>query len=143
MIFKILISSLVFLTLYACGGNNNDATDSKKSNATIALPANLQKLALPTDGTLNAYITIDDNVSNRTLMRIDPVDGSSATVTIPELTLATHDVLITYEFTTADGTIYTLASANKTIDLSSGIPANLNFDSKDYIFDTFDSDDDN
>jgi len=103
----------------------------------------LQKLALSTDGTLSAYITIDDNVSNRTIMRINPVDGSSATVTIPKLTLATHDVLITYEFTTTGGITYTLASANKTINLSSDVPVNLGFVSDDYIFDTFDSDDDN
>lgn len=141
--FKILILGLIFLALYGCGGNNNNPTNSLNNKATTELPVDLQKLALSTDGTLNAYITIDGNEGNRSIMRIDPVDGSSATVTVPELSLAVHDILITYEFTTVDGITYTLANARKTIDLSSGVAGNLNFISDDYIFDTFDSDEDN
>jgi len=141
--FKKVIFWLIFLTLYGCDGSDNGSTNDLNNKATTELPINLQKLALSTDGTLNAYITIDGDDDNRNIMRIDPVNGSSAAVTVSQLSLAAHDILITYKFTTVDGITYTLAKARKTVDLSSGVVGSLSFVSDDYVFDTFDSDEDN
>jgi len=139
--FKLLILSFMLLMLNACGSSNNSTNIEKINKTTTQLPVELQKLAFSTEGTLNAYITIDGDTANRKIMTIDRVNGSSATVSIGNLSLNVHDISISYEFTTLGGETYILADASKAVDLSSGV-ANLSFTSADYVFDRFDEDGD-
>ncbi len=134
-----LIISLFFVFLYGCGAENNSRGNSSfESKASTEIPASVQKLALAPGSTLKAYITIDNN--NKIEMNLDTAAAGSASVSIAGLSLASHRIVITYEYT-LNGVIYTLATASKTIDLSSG-SASLSFVSADYKTDTYDRDND-
>ncbi|VAW69395.1 hypothetical protein MNBD_GAMMA10-771 [hydrothermal vent metagenome] len=138
MIFRKLILSVLLLMLYACNGENNSSAGSGRASS--VLPSGLQKLIVDGEGRLNAYITIDGVVNNRTEMNIDGSGRGSASASISGLSLAVHTVSITYEYTIGPST-YVLASANTTVDLSAG-SVNINFTPMSYDFDIHDSDND-
>jgi len=126
------LALLMIFLLQACG--NNHSTEQKNVSVT-QIPTAVQKLILP-NGTLTAWVTVDGG--SRTQMTIDSTAGT-ASATISGLTLATHTVLIEYEFTDTYGTIL-VASASKPVDLSSG-SGSLNFSDADYNT-SYDSDGD-
>ncbi len=136
--FRKLILSLLLFMLYACNDGGSNSTGSGGSKASTELPSGLQKLILGNGGTLSAYITIDGATNNRTKMNIDRTGKGSASANIPGLSLATHNISISYEYTTGS-TTYVLASANRTVDLASG-SASINFTSINYDFDFYDND---
>lgn len=141
MFLQKLISLILFLSLVSCGsGDNNTEQSAAENKASTELPAGVQKLALTGNGRLNAYITLDGNNANRTAMSINPAGAGTASLVLPGLTRAVHNITITYEYT-LDGLTYVLATASKTIDLSSG-SASLNFTAIDYETDGFDDDSD-
>jgi len=134
-----LFLSLVLVLLSACGGDNNQAPINNK--ATTVVPANLQKLNLGNNnGVLRAYLTIDDDEDNRQEMTIDPSGAGSASVTVPGLSRASHDVTITYEYTLA-GITYVVAQTTRNVDLTEG-NANLAFAADDYNLNDYDDDGD-
>ncbi len=130
---------LIFFSFYGCNENNKtpDVTVNSKSKA--AIPDELNKIAFSTAGILNAYIIIDGDMANKKSMTVNLTD-SSASVTIPNLSLAAHTIMIMYEYD-INGTSYALASAIKNIDLTSGSDS-LNFASNEYDLDSFDNDND-
>ncbi len=135
---KSAVGLIVLIMLSACGSNDSQSITTNRTSITI--PGNLQKLST-NGGTLRAYITLDNDTDNRQEMDIDSTGGGSASITISNLSLAVHQVLITYEYTDASGTII-LATANDSIDLSAGGQANLNFDENKYDFLSYDQDKD-
>lgn len=141
MFFKNLISGILFLTLYACSSGDSNTTQNVTDNKTTAeLPAGMQKLSLGNNGSLSAYATIDGDTVNRITMDINPAGAGSATLTIAGLTRAIHTITITYEYTSA-GVTYIVATAGKSIDLSTG-SARLSFFADDYDTQSYDTDSD-
>jgi thrombospondin type 3 repeat protein len=138
-ITKTIVSFLFICLLQACGSDdrNNSAVTEK---ATTELPADLQKLTLPGGGTLSAYVTIDGKTLSRVQMTINTTGTGSASASIPSLSRASHDIVITYEYTDGTGTII-LATASSTVDLSSG-SGSLSFVAGDYNLSSYDEDGD-
>ena len=130
---KLIISACFILVLSACSSDDDTAATTE---TVTEIPQFIQKLALTTDGSLVAWITIDGGT--RTQLTIDLVAGTaSKSIT---LSRSKHTVLIEFEFEFTDGTdTITLATATKTVDLSAG-DASLTFADADY---KIDYDDDN
>lgn len=129
---RLLISACLLAMVSAC---NQSTSTNPETTAVTRIPASIQKLTLPPSGTLRAWITIDGGT--RIEMTLDP-DAGTATVTIDDLTLEPHDVLIEYEYTDAIGVI-TVATASTTADMSAG-SLTISFADSDY---TTDYDEDN
>ncbi len=138
MIFRKLVLILLYLALHACGGSNDNGQISE-NKAVAELPAGVQKLTLNGSGTLSAYIVIDGDTDNKILMVLDRSAGSASLV-VPALTRELHRIDITYDYTLS-GVTYILATASKSIDLSSGA-AELSFSITDYLTDPHDDDND-
>jgi len=134
--YKLSLSLLLFGALSACGNNTDTAPASKTS---LAIPTPLQKLA--TDGgELNAFVVIDGDEANRIPMTLNRSGQGSASVTIPRLSRALHNIVVTYEFTNASGTIV-LATASSQSDLTLGSDT-VTIDANDYDLDIYDEDKD-
>lgn len=135
-----IILSLVFLnTLVACG-SSDDNEAAAKNITTTEIPLAVKKLTL-SGGTLRAFVTIDGDTANRTEMTIDTTGTGSASASIPGLSLATHTVIISYEYTDGAGNVIVLATATNTIDLTSG-SVSLSFVESDYDLASYDDDGD-
>jgi len=132
--YTLLIWVFGLLALSACSNESSDNQPTTSVTSVIQMPASL--LLLPPDGVLRAYVTVDDGE------RIEmTISGDIATATIPGLSRTTHDVLITYEFTDSASNTLTVATAIKTVDLSSG-DASIAFVETDYDTASYDNDSD-
>jgi len=138
-ISEIFIGFLLLGLLTACG-SSDEAGPEKLSNATTEIPTDLQKLTLPGGGTLRAFVTIDGDTAGRVELTINTVGAGSAAGSFPGLSLTSHTVLITYEYTDGTGTMV-LATATSTVDLSSG-SGSINFVAADYDLASHDTDGD-
>jgi len=113
--YKLILSLVLFSIISACGNNSDSAPTSKSS---LAIPAQLQKLAA-NDNELNAYVVIDGDENNRIPMILNRDGQGLASVVIPDLSREAHSLVITYEFTNVNGTII-LATSNQVVNLTSG-----------------------
>ena len=129
---KLIFSACFILVLSACSSSDDTVTTTE---TVTDIPQFIQKLALnTTDGHLEAWITIDGGAPI-------PMDlaGGTASASIPNLSRSVHTVEIKFEFTDDVDTI-TLATATKSVDLSSG-DGSLSFADEDYTT-NFDEDND-
>lgn len=139
-LIKYVICLVLLGLVTACG--SSDTPEAKTDNATTEMPGELQKLTLPGGGTLSAFVTIDGNTADRVELTIDSSGAGSASGSFAGLSLASHTVLITYEYTDTSsfGTII-LASASTTVDLTSG-SGSISFVAADYDLNSHDEDGD-
>ena len=133
MHYRLLVFIIGLLTLPACSSGGG-GTQLATMTTVAEVPTTL--LAIPTSGTLRAYVAIDGGV--RTELSIV---SSIATRSIPSLSRASHNVLLEFEFTDSGSNTVTVATASKTVDLSAG-DASLTFINADYDLANYDDDND-
>ena len=134
-ISQLLLSLALALTVTACSDSSTPGNETKA--VVTEIPEAIQKFTLTTTGTLLAWAIVDGGTP--VAMNINTVAGT-ASVTITDLSRASHTVQIIYEYNIG-GTLYTLATASNTVDLSSG-SGSLNFASGDFDTASHDSDGD-
>ncbi len=143
---RLICSTCFILALVACGNNDDTvanaeilSTGDSTAKAIAKMPGFIQILALPDDGQLLAWVTIDDGT--RTQMQTDISTGTSS-ASISGLSKSIHSVLIEFELSDGTDTVL-LATATGDVDLTSG-NGNLSFADSDYTSTGigFDDDDD-
>jgi len=118
---QLILCACLILVLSACSSNDHTAATA---DTVTEIPQAILKLDLITDGSLLAWIKIDDDT--RIAMDVNSATGS-VSASIPGLSREVHTVVIEFEYTDGVNTI-TLATATKTVDLSSG-DGSLSFNS--------------
>ncbi|VAW78521.1 hypothetical protein MNBD_GAMMA12-2300 [hydrothermal vent metagenome] len=153
MNYKSLFLTLIFLTLTACGSDNNSNNAGNTSlppvqppviqtnKFTTEIPPDLIVLSQGGTGTLKAFIVIDNDIQNRIEMQLDIIDTGTASVSISGLEQTTHDIKIDYEYLLAE-IITPVATANKTLDLTAIGANDLTFNVNDYDLNRLDEDED-
>ena len=136
--FLFLLIVFLLLTISACK-NSGETTYTVDKKLSAAIPASLGKLSLTGGGTLNAYLTLDGDTSNRKIMTIDTANDS-ASITLKNLSAGPHTIMISYVYSFS-GQDYLLAMAAKSIDLSASNNS-LGFLPGEYDLDSFDYDND-
>lgn len=134
--YSFLVYLLILVLGSACSSGDSTLTTQKENKDGVPIPG-VVSAALPENGTLSAYIRVDD--SPRQLM--DIVDGF-ATITLTGIAQGEHTITIEFEFELESnpGESIMLASASRVLNVRPG-ENQLDFD--DAEFDTdFDSDGD-
>lgn len=134
--YRLFIAVIGLLVLSACGNQSGDNQLVTSVTSVTKVPASV--LLLPPDGTLRAYVGVGDAEQIQQLVEME-ISGDTATATISGLPREIFSVVVLYEFTDSSGNTFVLASAVKTVDLSSGV-ASVAFAATDY--DTASHDDD-
>ena len=133
---KLIFSACFILVLSACSSDD----DTVATTETVTeVPQFIQKLALTTDGSLVAWITIDKGTAEEKKIEMTIAAGTASS-SIPDLSRTTHTVLIEFELTVVGFEPITLAAVTGTVDLSSG-DGSLTFADGDYTT-NFDEDND-
>ena len=133
MPFRLLMVVIGLFALSACSENSSSGQPTTMTSVT-ELPSAV--LTLPAGGELAAYIRVDGGAQTR----LD-ISNNTATGSIPGLTRAVHNILIEFEFTDSSGNTFTVATASRDVDLSSG-DASISFVDTDYDLASFDDDGD-
>ena len=128
---------LLLLLVSACSSNGYTLTTETENKEGIPIPSVVSG-ALPTNGTLSAYILVDDGPRQA----MDIYNGM-ASVTLSGLTLGQHAITMEFEFVFDDNLDrpFMLASASKAVQVGAG-QNTLDFEEAEYDTDRFDEDGD-
>jgi len=109
--------SVLSLTMLACeSGNSNVGTIPAEDKGGVSLPREL-KTTLLTDGTLNAYITVDEGTRQKM-----SINGENAGINLSGLTEGMHTFTIEFEYivTANPGTPVKLAQVSREMNVGAG-----------------------
>jgi len=129
---RFVILTILLVVSSACSNNDNNPP----VDTATKIPPAIQKLTVPSGSRIRAWVTVDNNP--RIEMQIDATTGT-ASVSIPALTQAAHNLLLEYEFSNATETLV-IASVNRSVNLSAG-STTLNISNAEYAT-NFDEDQD-
>ncbi|HED34329.1 MAG TPA: hypothetical protein ENJ08_08975, partial [Gammaproteobacteria bacterium] len=129
---RFVILTILLVVSSACSNNDNNPP----VDTVTKIPPAIQKLTVPSGSSIRAWVTVDNNP--RIEMQIDATTGT-ASVSIPALTQAVHNLLLEYEFSNATETLV-IASVNRSVNLSAG-STTLNISNAEYAT-NFDEDQD-
>lgn len=133
----LLCAVLLSITSACSNDGSSSVTVQQQNTGTINMPVGINAANLPADGSLHAYIRVDDQA--RQELTVD-LGGNTISGSISGISNGIHTFVIEVVFTYDSGTEVMLATASKQLDVSTG-DNNLTIVSSDYVT-NFDSDND-